>query len=114
MATTKFASVGFGNSAPVSGAEKVYSDDETIALRVGGKRFETTVGTLRKYSESKLAAMFPEDAATKVPDSNEFAFERYASLCGKIQNRASVHACAPCNGPSDDGAYTILSMRLMF
>ncbi len=83
---TKFSNVGFSNSA-APGAEKVYSDDETVALRVGGKRFETTVGTLRKYGESKLAAMFPEDAATKVPESNEFAFDRYV-LVGKIQKQA--------------------------
>lgn len=67
-------SIGFGNM-PASD-EKVYSDDEYVSLRVGGKRFETAVGTLRKYPECKLAALFSEDVPTKVPSDKEFSFDR--------------------------------------
>lgn len=75
-------SVGFGNAPPAPPAsaaanKKWFSDDEVVTLRVGGSRFETQVGTLRKYTDSKLAAMFPEDQPTLVPASNEFFVDRY-------------------------------------
>jgi hypothetical protein len=71
-------SVGFDNngaSAPKKDT-KWYSDDEAVALRVGGKLFQTQVGTLRKYGDSKLARMFPEDEPTSVPENKEFFIDR--------------------------------------
>ena len=68
-------SVGFPKPAAAQDDEmKWYCDDEEVTLRVQSKRFTTSVGTMRKFPESRLAAMFPEDEPVAAQD--EFVVDR--------------------------------------
>ncbi len=67
-------SVGFGGGG--GSKEKILSDDEVVVLRCGSRKFETSVGSLRKYPGSKFDQMFAADRPTKIPAENEFVFDR--------------------------------------
>ena len=68
-------SVGFNKPAAGPNDKKLFCDDEIVTVSVSGKRFQTQIGNLRKYPDSKLASMFPE-APMSIPDSGEFHIDR--------------------------------------
>lgn len=62
-------------------------DDVIITLNVGGTRFETALGNLRKYPDSMLGAMFSgrHDATGLVrPGANGFFIDRCPVLFSAV------------------------------
>ena len=58
--------------------------DQLVAINCGGTRFETTLGTLRKYPESMLAGMFSGRHELKMDDSGAVFINRNPVLFSMI------------------------------
>ena len=69
-------------------------NDTTVALNVGGLHFTTTLGTLRKYPDSYLGAMFSGRHALKRDETGAVLLDRDPMLFGVILQFLRLGACA--------------------